>query len=244
MVLDSEHRHRHRRQPASPVRRRGLPLVAAVLVLAVVGLTLAVSWWRDGGTVRTEGRPATAPVTQAQLLGVADLQAVWPGPWAVMRTARPSDFDRPLVGCAPAVSPLDGARSSWVRWAIHAPPQADGPALTELIARAADDPAAAAGVQRVRAWMTSCPPASATEGGSRTASLLRELPAASGFLAQVHRVTPDYETYEQVAVGRVGDIVVLVSYGEYPGPLGHPAPDPSRILAAFHRAITKLDEPR
>ena len=45
---------------------------------------------------------------------------------------------------------------------------------------------------------------------------------------------------EQVAVGRVRSTVVLVSYGEYPGALGHRAPDPARILAAFHRAVDKL----
>jgi hypothetical protein len=88
--------------------------------------------------------------------------------------------------------------------------------------------------------MSDCPPALAGETGTRTASVLRELPSAHGFLALVRWSAPGSEAYELVAAGRVGDVVVLLSYGEYgPSGLAPRTPDPTRLLEAFDRAVDK-----
>jgi hypothetical protein len=216
-------------------------VLAVVLVVAV--LALAAYWWRDGreATVETGTAPAgPVQIGPDDLLGVGDMKAVWPGPWAVLRTGEPADFERPLVGCTEAVSPVADPDSAQARWSIHAPPQSDGPALSQVVAATGDPATARAALDRARAWMTGCPPNRAGETGTRRATVLRELPSVDGFLAQVDWSSPDSEAYELVAVGRVDGMVVLLSYGEY-GPSGQipRTPDPSRLLDAFDRAVDK-----
>jgi hypothetical protein len=212
-------------------------VAAALAVIVLAGVAVLVPWWTGHeATVRTSGGAST--VTRAQLLDVADLTAVWPGPWQVVRTARPEAFDRPLVGCGRASSPVDRPGTGWARWSLHAPPDSDGPGFTELVHPAGSSAAAGAAVAQVRTWLAECP--TRVVDGQQSATVLRDLPRDHGFLAQVHRVTSDYETYEQMAVGRVGDVVVVVSYGEYPGTPGHVAPDPARVEEVFHRAVDKL----
>lgn len=236
---------RHRRDLAARPRPglRSPRLLLGLAVLLAVGALLAALWWRgDGSTVETGTAPAAGPVRlgPGDLLDVGDMKAAWPGPWAVLRTGEPADFERPLVGCTRTVSPVADPASAQVRWSIHAPPQSDGPALSQVLAAARDQEAAGAAVDRVRSWMADCPPATPGQVGTRTARVLRELPAALGFLAEVRWVSPDSEAYEQVAVGRAGSVVVLLSYGEYgPSGLAPRAPDPTPLLAAFDRAVDK-----
>jgi hypothetical protein len=239
---------RHRRdlgaaEPRPPQRRSSGALVALGIVLVLVAV--AAYWWGRSGesTVETGTAPPSGSgrIESADLLGVPDLKAVWPGPWTVVRTGEPADFDRPLVGCTDAMSPVPDPVGALARWSIHAPPQSDGPALSQVLAAARDPAGAAAAVDRVRGWMTSCPPVRPGEsGGTRQAVVLRKLPSVDGFLAQVTWRSEHSEASELVAVGRVASLVVLVSYGEY-GPTGLLAiePDPGPLLAAFDRAVDK-----
>jgi hypothetical protein len=245
--MATDARHRRDVGPVLPrPRRRDFGLLTAL----VVGLVLAVLapvayWWRDGGRTTVEtGTPPAGPVEvgPGDLLGVRDMKAVWPGPWAVLRTGEPADFERPLISCAGAVSPVPDPVSAQARWSIHAPPQSDGPALSQVLAAARGPRRAGAAVDRVRAWMAGCPPARAGETGTRQARVLRELPEVHGFLAEVRWVSPDSEAYDLVAVGRVDSVVVLLSYGEYgPSGLAPRTPEPGPVLDALDRAVDKLD---
>lgn len=235
----------HRRDVETVERRgslRGRRTVLVLLVLVIAGVVVAAYlWWgRDRPTtVGTTDAPVEVQV--ADLLGEADMKAAWPGPWAVLRTGDPQRFERPLIGCTRAVSPVADPVSAQVRWSIHAPPQSDGPALSQVLAAARSEQQASAAVELVRAWITGCPSTVAGQEGTREATVRRELPDAKGFLAEVRWSSPDVETYEQIAVGRAGTVVVLLSYGQYgPAGLDQGDPDLGPILEAFDRAVDKL----
>lgn len=235
----------HRRDVETVERRgslRGRRTVLVLLVLVIAGVVVAAYlWWgRDRPTtVGTTDAPVEVQV--ADLLGEADMKAAWPGPWAVLRTGDPQRFERPLIGCTRAVSPVADPVSAQVRWSIHAPPQSDGPALSQVLAAARSEQLASAAVELVRAWITECPSTVAGQEGTREATVRRELPDAKGFLAEVRWSSPDVETYEQIAVGRAGTVVVLLSYGQYgPAGLDQGDPDLGPILEAFDRAVDKL----
>lgn len=216
-------------------------LVLLVIVLAASGVAL---WWDSSRESSVETTPAVTPVRLAvgDLLGEVDMQAAWPGPWAVLRTGEPQTFERPLVGCTRTVSPVDDPVSALARWSIHAPPQSDGPALSEVLAAARTEERAGAAVERVRSWITECEmPVPGPPGGTRETAVVRDLPDVQGFLAEVRTSNPDVETYEQIAVGRVGTVVVLLSYGQYGPPgLGQGKPEYDPLLTALDRAVDKL----
>jgi hypothetical protein len=223
--------------------RRIVALAVALLLVTGGG---AMLWWsfdasRPVGTGPAQGADQAVPVRNA-LLDVADLEAVWPGPWVVLRTGGPDAFERPLVGCARAVSPLPAPADVRVRWAIHAPPRSDGPALTQVVGAAGDAAAAADAVRRVRGWLDHCPPARPGESGARAAVVLREMAAVDGFLAWVRWASEQSESSELVAVGRSGALVVVLSYGEYgPRGLATRAPDPTPLLEAFDRVVDRAE---
>lgn len=244
MVTGAQHR-----RDVETVERRGAlrgrrtVLVLAVLVIAGVVVAAYVWWGRDRATTVGTTAPTDVPVEVqvADLLGEADMKAAWPGPWAVLRTGDPQRFERPLIGCTRAVSPVVDPVSAQVRWSIHAPPQSDGPALSQVLAAARSEEQASDAVELVRAWITECPSTVAGQEGTREAAVVRELPDTKGFLAEVRWSSPGVETYEQIVVGRAGTVVVLLSYGQYgPAGLDRGEPDLGPILEAFDRAVDKL----